>query len=358
MWGLFVNWGHSAFLSIFTYVLGLYMGWQSFGILGCWAAIELCALALIPLLSGISISETNGSMVYFSLQCLGSFCLFLGGLSVNSFMFQIGFMPSLILLCSGLFLKLGAFPFFFWVPRAMAEMSWFGCAALAVPQKLLPMFMLHDVKDLIGLSGFDSLCLATEVVCCLTALVAAVYSVNLKDLRVLFAYSSVIQSSFLMLVSLVDPISMCIYLVLYSFLSFGFCISMDGLEIYSASALAKLGKAEKQWVGLLLGCYAMSFAGIPPFFGFCLKVFFVEKCMATFPVSCCILIILSVVSMYFYYDIFVSCALGSWTGALSEWVSCNFDPQAGKKVHFVLVVALVNVFGCILFLVCLGIFHL
>lgn len=80
--------------------------------------------------------------------------------------------------------------------------------------------------------------------------------------------------------------------------------------MYSASCARRIGKLDKEMFGFRVGCYALSFAGLPPFLGFGLKAVFIRGCVEIFPVGCTILTLLSVVRIYFYYDIFIRCVLG------------------------------------------------
>lgn len=81
--------------------------------------MELCSLALIPVLSGRRVSERDGALVYFCLQAFGSFIIFLGSLFLNARAYPVRVFLRSTLLCGGLFLKLGAFPISFWVPRVI-----------------------------------------------------------------------------------------------------------------------------------------------------------------------------------------------------------------------------------------------
>lgn len=71
-----------------------------------------------------------------------------------------------------------------------------------------------------------------------------------------------------------------------------------------------MGNKEKIALGLGFAIYALSFAGLPPFLGFSLKVAFIHASVSRFPLATVVLTILSVVRLYFYYDIFIACSLG------------------------------------------------
>ncbi len=97
--------------------------------------------------------EAESGTKYFIVQSLGSGALILGrmmsfGVSFSwEVLYSRGCLVGVYLVFLRLLLKIGRFPFHFWVPSVIAGASWAGCMALATWQKLAPIYLLVSMVD-------------------------------------------------------------------------------------------------------------------------------------------------------------------------------------------------------------------
>ena len=113
---------------------------------------------------------------YFLIQAGGSalflFSFLMSSLTVRGFLTIVG-----------MFLKLGVYPFYQWVPLVIRSFRWVGCLLLSTIQKIGPLFVLlsHrlDLRRSVMVSGV------------LRVLAAGLLGFNQSHLRALMGYSSV-----------------------------------------------------------------------------------------------------------------------------------------------------------------------
>ena len=125
----------------------------------CWVGIELSFLGLIPLLvrdgKGLPMLRRESTLKYFCIQAAGSGLLMFGGIIKFMMPLYMGsFGSNLIFLC-GLRLKLGIFPFHFWVPGVVSGLGWYSMFLILTWQKIAPFILLMNLlstsSDLHGL---------------------------------------------------------------------------------------------------------------------------------------------------------------------------------------------------------------
>lgn len=140
-----------------------------------WVGFELSLLGFMPMFTGTSL-VVEGLVKYFLTQARGS-SLFMISFIVNIDVYSI------ILLISGISIKIGVFPFYQWVPIVMTSLSWGGCLLLSTVQKLPPVLVLVNQRE--ELSAFMLVTGAFRV------LVRGVLGYNQSYMRALMAYSSI-----------------------------------------------------------------------------------------------------------------------------------------------------------------------
>nr|YP_010574756.1 NADH dehydrogenase subunit 2 [Doris odhneri]UZI00327.1 NADH dehydrogenase subunit 2 [Doris odhneri] len=153
----------------------------------CWVGVELSLLGAIPLFLGYSkaLSLSNESVFkYFSVQAYGSVFLMMGGILyyVNP---EASRMTSYILLVA-LCVKLGIFPWHFWVPSVAAGFDWLSMFILLVWQKIAPLAFLSNILEYNAEIQY--------IVCIvggLTALAGAVIGLNQTSVKAMLGSSSV-----------------------------------------------------------------------------------------------------------------------------------------------------------------------
>lgn len=216
-----------------------------------WLGFELTLIGFLPMFAGGSLM-VEGMIKYFLVQAGGS------GVFALSFFVPFSFF-SFGLLLLGMFIKLGVFPFYSWVPLVMRRMTWCGCLLLATIQKLGPFFVL------LGQVSSGSYFLILFAV--LTILVGGLLGYNQAYMRSLMAYSSVSHTGWLIL-SLVYSFGLFfLYLFVYYFLV---------VFLFGLFSFLKTHKVVVSSCGTGLWFFAnlfmLSLSGVPPFSVFYLKV--------------------------------------------------------------------------------------
>ena len=118
---------------------------------------------------------------YFLVQSFGSVGVLFGGLYQDSFFFSSFSFVFFVLLCR-LFLKIGVFPFHWWVPGVLGGVSWLGVLVLSTWQKVAPVF----VFSCFGGVGYFFLFFFV-----ISSLVGGLAGVGQTRVRFVLAYSSI-----------------------------------------------------------------------------------------------------------------------------------------------------------------------
>nr|YP_009192176.1 NADH dehydrogenase subunit 2 [Owenia fusiformis]ALO81694.1 NADH dehydrogenase subunit 2 [Owenia fusiformis] len=250
-------------------------------ILGVWLGLELNMLSFISFsIQSKNFNEVEAGLKYFLIQALGSGFWLLGSflfyLSMGSwFLFEtivdfnnlIGleniFCMAKVIMMWGLFMKLGAFPIYFWVPSVMNEMSWFSCIILATWQKFIPLILL---SYLIGPETF----FLGIIVSVMSSLVGGVGGLNQTRLRVLMAYSSIGHLGWMIGLMYMSWIGVMVYYGVYFVVSLSVFLFLWLFEFSSFMQVT----GWRMWGKSMLILFSLNFfslAGLPPFLGFMSK---------------------------------------------------------------------------------------
>nr|YP_005087645.1 NADH dehydrogenase subunit 2 [Solen grandis]ADV42029.1 NADH dehydrogenase subunit 2 [Solen grandis] len=296
---------------LFSFILlgGVVITVVSPSILGAWFGMEVNLFAAIPLFCGKSGSESVSCVKYFVFQALGSGFIFISllvGLGLGSLV-ELGLKSFLVggLMVLGMSLKLGLFPCHMWVPEVVVGLGWLNCFLLMVVQKVAPIWVVSGV-GICDLWVFLLMC-----ICCLTSFFGALGGLSQVSIRSLLAYSSLVHSGWVVIVSLVSVFIFISYMLLYCMILGGLVISLWGLgfnSLYHSSGVMGNVSISNHWVWV--GLYFMSLAGVPPFSGMFMKIMSVVVLCTSQPAFLVVLIVSSLISLYFYLSVFFSSYLG------------------------------------------------
>nr|ARQ20658.1 NADH dehydrogenase subunit 2 [Nacella clypeater] len=347
------------FLFIFLMIFGTFISISSFNWLFVWVGLEVNLMGFIPLLvySGKCSSAESG-VKYFLIQALGSSlfaggsCLVLGSMSSLDLVFGlIGssfpdfyYVFSMILILSSLFLKLGCFPFYFWLPSVVLGTSWFSCFFLLTWQKLAPFFILLSV----GVSFFSVGYWLMSIFAVFSSLFGGIGGIGETYLRSILAYSSIGHSGWMLYSGLLGFSTFCVYFFIYFFisaclfviLSFSGSKNMGYVGCFSKSLVFKFSM-----MGILL-----SLGGMPPLLGFFGKWVVLSNGMMSGGALPILLILGSLLSLYYYLVLFFGVFFSSGSFLFSVNSTMNLMGYDGNFSIFLLVMAvgMVNLFGAAL----------
>nr|WDE73840.1 NADH dehydrogenase subunit 2 [Panopea japonica] len=324
---------------------GIIMAVTSSGVLGVWVGLELNFFGFIPLLLGKNMLEGECCLKYFVIQVLGSGVFFLGVLMVISKMMvslALSFWGGIFLVCSGLFLKLGLFPFHFWFPSVVSFSSWSNLFLLSTFQKLAPFWVISGLSMGVEFVGFMGMLI------CVTSLVGAIGGLGQIYFRPLFAYSSLVHSGWMGLLCLSSSMSFLLYMLLYSVILGGFVFSLWLSQLSYVGGLNSKNSSENSVV-FWVSAFFLSLAGLPPLLGSALKLYGVLVLNNSFLLVLSVLILSSVVSLFYYLNMFFSLSVSGvekldWGMGRSSEVSF-FNPR-----NFFVLLNMVSGILCLLFL--------
>nr|QTT61199.1 NADH dehydrogenase subunit 2 [Tritia pfeifferi] len=284
--------------------------------LSIWAGLEINLIGFLPMLVyQKSVAESQSAVKYFIIQALGSSFLMFGSLLVFNMSFTwdiyskisnpsvLGF----IILVSGLCIKLGLFPFHYWLPGVMAGLPWVSCLILATWQKLAPLFL---ILCLLELSQSYSMIMLLCSISAGSALVGGVGGMNQTQIRALLAYSSISHLGWMTFALIHSEWTMKMYLVIYVLISISLFMSLwynDSGVMKNMNNLKSSGFASLTIMLLLL-----SLGGLPPLLGFISKWLVIAVSVSgpwTFAIF--ILILGSLMSLFYYLSLFFSMFLSN-----------------------------------------------
>lgn len=150
-------------------------------------------------------------------------------------------------------LKLGLFPFFYWVPAVIRSLSWMGCLVVRTLQKLVPFFSLIIFSSQFYLTVFISL---------LRVYYSGMLGVRAVSLRSLIAFSRIGNIGWAVLCLLVRPSFFIFFITIY--------FSLLRLLFWQFYSLTNLNTIYKKSSSFWLRFFVLS--GIPPFGVFGIKV--------------------------------------------------------------------------------------
>nr|AXA45263.1 NADH dehydrogenase subunit 2 [Cochlespira sp. MNHN IM 2013-19079] len=314
------------FLSVMG--VGTLLSISSIHWLSIWAGLEVNLIGFLPMLTHQkSTSESESAVKYFVVQALGSSFLIFGsllafGMSFTWDMYAGSFNKTLGLsvLVGGLCIKLGLFPFHYWLPSVMAGLPWLSCLLLATWQKLAPLFLL---LCLLELSQSYLVILAFCVISSGSSLLGGIGGMNQTQIRALLAYSSIGHLGWMLFATLHGEWVMKAYLMIYILISLSMFTSLWLSDSGSMKNINNLKTSNFMQLSVML--LLLSLGGLPPLLGFISKWLVIMSSTSGpwLPVISA-LIIGSLMSLFYYLSLFFSIFL-SFTKkhGLNQFLSKN-----------------------------------
>nr|YP_009175971.1 NADH dehydrogenase subunit 2 [Volutharpa perryi]ALI30670.1 NADH dehydrogenase subunit 2 [Volutharpa perryi] len=333
------------FLSVMG--IGTLLSVSSIHWLSIWAGLEINLIGFLPMLVyQKSVSESQSAVKYFIIQALGSSFLIFGSLMVFNMSFTWDVFSKLcnpsilgfIMLISGLCIKLGLFPFHYWLPSVMAGLPWASCLLLATWQKFAPLFL---VLCLLELSESYMMAFIFCVISVGSTLIGGLGGMNQTQVRALLAYSSISHLGWMMFALLHSEWTMKMYLVIYVLISISLFMSLWYSDSGSMKNMNNLKNSSTSQLTIML--LLLSLGGLPPLLGFVSKwLVIVASTTGPWSVMIFALILGSLMSLFYYLSLFFSLFLSS----LKKY-GLN---QLGTNNSFIVVINTLNITGGLLIL--------
>nr|YP_008994254.1 NADH dehydrogenase subunit 2 [Ophiacantha linea]AGQ49788.1 NADH dehydrogenase subunit 2 [Ophiacantha linea] len=267
-----------------------------------WAFMELVTLSMVVLLSregGPRPAESTSK--YFLLQAIAS-VIVLSGIVLNLFLedslsiFGNYNVVAYNLLIIGLLLKMAIFPNPFWFVDVVSGINIMRSIYVLIVSKIIPLYFFFILS-------FGGLTYLVILVSLLSVVYGSILGVNQQSVRKIVALSSIAHLGWILLSFPLLPGVVCVFLFLgYVTMLFPFLWSlfMSGVNTIIKSSNGYYNDYNNKALVLSL----LSLSGLPPFIGFVYKwVIFNTLLNNNFVLICLILILCSLISLFFYLQV-------------------------------------------------------
>nr|QEJ81412.1 NADH dehydrogenase subunit 2 [Pristolycus sp. FM14] len=261
--------------------------------LGMWIGLEMNLLSIIPIIKGKSILSSESSIKYFITQALASTIIMM---SIIMMMWKFSFSSSiylqsnlLMIMNSGLLLKMGMAPLHFWFPEVLEGLNWNNCMLMLTWQKITPMVLLmYNTK----FELFYSIIIISGMI------ISSILSMNQVSIRKLMAFSSINHMGWMMSAMMTEKTIWVIYFVIYSVITINISMMMKNI-FYLNQLFPTLNMSSSMKMFFMLNFLSLS--GIPPFLGFLPKWLVIQTMIENKMFSLAMIMIMFTLIMIFVY---------------------------------------------------------
>nr|YP_010350397.1 NADH dehydrogenase subunit 2 [Ixodes myrmecobii]UOK09878.1 NADH dehydrogenase subunit 2 [Ixodes myrmecobii] len=252
--------------------------WFSF-----WISMEINMMVFIPLMNSKNFLTSNSMINYFIVQSLAS-SMFL----ISSILYSIfpNFIFTYVIIFS-ILIKMASAPFHMWFPQISENITMKSFFLLSTFQKMIPLQIM---------SNFNNQKIIIFII--LSAIIGTFGGFNQTSLRKILAFSSISHLSWMMTLILINQYFWIMYFILYSTIIFKIVIYMKVNFVNTINNIhTKMMTNQNKFQ---LFSTFLSLAGLPPFFGFFMKMISILIIINKIPWILLILIPSSLGNMYFY----------------------------------------------------------
>ncbi len=251
------------YLYTYFYSLGLIYTVMVDSAVNIWVGIEIIIFFLIALVSSESFSQFRllKAIQYFVLQTLASFII-LCSLVVSSYFFLTS-PVFMIFIGVAIFVKIAMFPFFYWYFDFTYSLPPFIFFLVLGPQKLAPCIIYLAISTEL-IPCWDTFLVPFLVV--LSLVTSVILSITSIDVRSLLIWSSLANTSWIVLSLYAGELVFILYYWVYLFILFIFCYGMYVGETW----ISRLPRHTSPYLISSWGTRLQSFSiititGMPPF---------------------------------------------------------------------------------------------
>uniref|UniRef100_UPI0031F346FB NADH dehydrogenase subunit 1 n=1 Tax=Heptathela kimurai TaxID=88333 RepID=UPI0031F346FB len=269
-----------SFFLMFSLILT--MGSSSWFIM--WSGLEINTISFISWIYEENNKYSSESCFkYFFVQAISSIMLIFFSQPI------MNLMNNLFLINMALLFKLGAAPFHLWFISMMQSIKWIPCLILSTIQKLIPMSILF----------YYSLPVV-QIFASLSAILGSLGGLNQTNLKTLIAYSSIVHLGWMLSTVSITILIWPFYWSCYLLMSVSIIMMLKMTFMLSPKTLMSLTWSQQ----FLILFMFLSLGGLPPLFGFLPKWFLLNFLTPYSPTISFILIMSSILNLYFYIRMF------------------------------------------------------
>lgn len=203
---------------------------------------------------------------------------------------------SINLILISIFLKIGIPPFHLWIPVISPYISWLILLLILTIQKLIPFYIIN----LINATRNFLLTSFLIVAVILTSIIPPFIIIKLTNFKIIITYSSINQSGWLILITIIKSNLWLIYFIFYTLI---IIIISSLIYIYKINFM--FINNDQSYISLISIFYIFNIGGLPPFSIFYIKWegLFISIWNRNIFFLIIILIIRSLVILYIYINI-------------------------------------------------------
>nr|YP_009422157.1 NADH dehydrogenase subunit 2 [Aquatica lateralis]BBA21820.1 NADH dehydrogenase subunit 2 [Aquatica lateralis] len=242
-----------------TLIMSTLISISAYTWLGMWIGLEINLLSIIPIIQGKDMMSSESSIKYFITQAIASTIILM---SIIMMMWKYNVHSNLnnsnllMIMNSGLLLKMGMAPLHFWFPEVLEGLNWNNCMLMLTWQKITPMMLImYNTES----TMFFSVTIISGMI------ISSIMSMNQISIRKLMAFSSINHMGWMMAAMIMEKTIWMIYFVIYSFITINIAYMMKN-TFYLNQLFPNLSLSPMMKMFFMLNFLSLS--GIPPFLGF------------------------------------------------------------------------------------------
>uniref|UniRef100_UPI0030E26B5A NADH dehydrogenase subunit 2 n=1 Tax=Thrips brevicornis TaxID=3047594 RepID=UPI0030E26B5A len=280
-------------LFLASLISSIFICLSSSSFLSLWMSMEINLFSMIPLIAiNQKMLSEKSTMLYFLIQSVSS-SIIIVMISINSKTMK-NLLIMLIFLA--IFMKLGMFPFHFWLISMIEGTQWKLTFLIMTIQKIIPItiLMLFIHQKIIILF------------CLLNSLITSFSGITMFSMRKILGFSSINHLSIMLIAMILSKKAFKMYFLIYSMMTFSATKFMNETNtnfLFQTMTIFKNNKMSNT-VNLIL---FVSMAGIPPFLGFMPKMMTILLMLKSeMLITILIILILNTLSTFFYLRIVIN----------------------------------------------------
>lgn len=248
-----------------------------------WFLIEINTIRIIIL----SKNENNKNKIitFFIYQTISSLAFLLYITFINQ---TLSLTPSSFIILIAILIKIGSYPFFFWIISLSKSLSWTTNIIIITWQKIIPIAIIFKTL---------SSALVTPLIIFLLIPIALIF-IKITNIKAIFITSSLMHTRWIIIPSSLSPSLPITYLFIYSLI----IIPLIKLFFSSNFTYSSYSKTSFPFINLFVSSFRI--AGIPPFTGFILKIAIILTVLKSL-LSIWLLLLLFITSSISFFTYFV-----------------------------------------------------
>nr|UZG66042.1 NADH dehydrogenase subunit 2 [Aquatica ficta] len=226
---------------------------------GMWIGLDMNLLSIIPIISSKNMMSWESSIKYFITQAIASTVILM---TIIMMMWKYNIYSTmdnsnlLMIMNSGLFLKMGMAPLHFWLPEVLEGLNWNNCMLMFTWQKITAMMLIMYNTQF---TKFYSVIIISGMI------FSSIMSMNQVSIRKLMAISSINHMGWMLAAMIMEKTIWIFYFMIYSFITINIAYMMKN-TYYLCQLFPYLNTSPMMKMFFMLNFLSLS--GFPPFLGF------------------------------------------------------------------------------------------